>query len=575
MHESPFSALNRQGNVAKKVLAILPFVLVILPAVCFSAAGEYDQDVQPVPYEKQYEELISEALYLHVKADSLMREVAEMRKEIARLERGKRRNAEKKILELEEKAFRIQRETDEKYAQARDVELKLITARKKASERYYEEEDYPEVSFLNFGNVNAAGFISENAWDKAESLEKDYRKANSLMEEFEGFKDRIEENRRILEGDPRWIVRRRTQRETEELKEKALKSLNEALTIFEMVNFMRSKAFGLALQYARHNATDASLITKGLAYEEKASALFARAGELRQTTGSLESLSYLEEYLMTACENEMEAFGYQQKAWEIYTTSLKDPEYMEASAASEYGFEILPSSPYSPENPIPFDIALPEGLIYRIQIGVYMAPMGERLFGGITPLTGEYVPGRKSYKYYAGMFSSVADAERALLDVRGKGFRDAFIVATYSGRSIPLSRAANLEKTAGDRLQPRESALKPAEASEHVPEQKKEQPLPKVPLNQVFFSVQVGVFSEMINTETHRFFRKAAGSETLEQRKNKQGYYVYSIGNFNTFEEALLMQKQVNAQGLTDAFVVAYKGEERITVEEARQIIEQ
>jgi len=47
------------------------------------------------------------------------------------------------------------------------------------------------------------------------------------------------------------------------------------------------------------------------------------------------------------------------------------------------------------------------------------------------------------------MFRRIADARKALVTVRQKGFRDAFIVALSGGKQISIERAAVIEKEWG------------------------------------------------------------------------------------------------------------------------------
>jgi N-acetylmuramoyl-L-alanine amidase len=52
------------------------------------------------------------------------------------------------------------------------------------------------------------------------------------------------------------------------------------------------------------------------------------------------------------------------------------------------------------------------------------------------------------------------------------------------------------------------------------------------------------------------------------------GSYKYTSGDFNTMEDALKRRNDMVAKGYKDAFVVAFKGNERITNEEARRLTE-
>lgn len=121
--------------------------------------------------------------------------------------------------------------------------------------------------------------------------------------------------------------------------------------------------------------------------------------------------------------------------------------HVQANAATTVisRFDILPSSPYDPQHPIPLDVPLPAGVFYRIQLGAYAGGVSPGAFGGLSPITGETIPERNLTKYYVGKFSRYEDASRALSGVRSAGFEDAFIVAWYHGNQISTQKAKQLE----------------------------------------------------------------------------------------------------------------------------------
>jgi tetratricopeptide (TPR) repeat protein len=111
-----------------------------------------------------------------------------------------------------------------------------------------------------------------------------------------------------------------------------------------------------------------------------------------------------------------------------------------------YEFKIMAHSPYKALNDIPLNRSLPAGLLYRIQMGAFSKPIDADRFKGIMPICGEVVQNTSVTKYYAGMFSHLADAEKALIKVRECGFKDAYVVSFYDGKNIPINRAKELEK---------------------------------------------------------------------------------------------------------------------------------
>ena len=91
------------------------------------------------------------------------------------------------------------------------------------------------------------------------------------------------------------------------------------------------------------------------------------------------------------------------------------------------------------------DLALPGGVLYRIQLGVFRSVVEPDAFGGISPVSGEIVVDRGLIKYFAGAFSVYEDASTALARIRSTGYEDAFIVASYHGNVISTQKAKQLE----------------------------------------------------------------------------------------------------------------------------------
>jgi hypothetical protein len=108
-------------------------------------------------------------------------------------------------------------------------------------------------------------------------------------------------------------------------------------------------------------------------------------------------------------------------------------------------FDILDRAPYSTANPIPMDVTVPQGTFYRIQLGAYGMEVKPETFGGISPITGEYLNDRGLVKYYAGKFSKYEDASTALPRIHSLGYEDAFIVAWYNGIQVSTQKAKQLE----------------------------------------------------------------------------------------------------------------------------------
>ncbi len=106
-------------------------------------------------------------------------------------------------------------------------------------------------------------------------------------------------------------------------------------------------------------------------------------------------------------------------------------------------FKIFAVSPYSKSNPIPAGINLPDGLIFRIQLGAFSKQVSDDAFKGLSPVSYEIVDGK--LKYYTGIFYSSESAGKALKEVREYGFPDSFLVAFYNGKIISIEKAREVE----------------------------------------------------------------------------------------------------------------------------------
>lgn len=86
-------------------------------------------------------------------------------------------------------------------------------------------------------------------------------------------------------------------------------------------------------------------------------------------------------------------------------------------------------------------------------------------------------------------------------------------------------------------------------------------------MNKVLFRVQFATSPTRIDTGSVRF-RGIPDVRYYEQG----GLFKYTAGECSTLSDALELRKNLVVKGYKDAFVVAFRGEKRITLEEAKQI---
>ncbi len=224
-------------------------------------------------------------------------------------------------------------------------------------------------------------------------------------------------------------------------------------------------------------------------------------------------------------------------------------------------FRIVDKPVYDLSEKIKINPQVPQGLVYRIQVAVFRNEVAPSYFKGITPVYGFREAGTDRTNYYAGMFRMKDDASKALIQVRQKGFRDAFIVAFSGAKVISTDRAAVLEKEWGKKPFTDESEGTGGNTVDTLPPT-------------LSFRVEITRSEKPLSTEAEDNFRKLAASRGLDIWQLSDGTIVYLIGKFITFDSAEEYASLLARNGYRDAKVGAWLGRKEIPVETARQLFE-
>jgi hypothetical protein len=220
-------------------------------------------------------------------------------------------------------------------------------------------------------------------------------------------------------------------------------------------------------------------------------------------------------------------------------------------------FEVLPKEASYPDEKIKIDPEVPEGLIYRIQLGVFRNPVAPSFFKGITPVCGFKVPGSDKTNYYAGVFRRSSDAKKALQQVKEAGFKDCFIVALLANKPISADRAAVLEDEWG--MKSLVDLTVPGATRDTIPPT-------------LAFRVEVVRSLKPMKADAVEALRTMAGSRGLDILHLIDGNNVYIIGKFITFESAAEYADLMIRNNYRGAKVVAWLGNKEVPVETARQL---
>lgn len=216
---------------------------------------------------------------------------------------------------------------------------------------------------------------------------------------------------------------------------------------------------------------------------------------------------------------------------------------------------------YAPGEKVFIGPDISDGLIYRIQIAVFRNPVVPSYFKGLSPVYGFRIPGSDKTNYYVGMFRRRADANKALLTVRQKGFKDAFIVSLSGGKPVSAERAALLEKEWGK---------KPLSVGSETRIKIPADTLPPA----LSFRVEITRAAKPLKEDIIEGMKKMAGNRGLDSEPLSDGTVVYLVGKFITYESAEEFAGLLIRNGYRDAKVAAWLGKKEIPVETARQLFE-
>jgi hypothetical protein len=158
------------------------------------------------------------------------------------------------------------------------------------------------------------------------------------------------------------------------------------------------------------------------------------------------------------------------------------------------------------------------------------------------------------------MFRRLADADKARVAVRAKGFRGAFVAAQMDGKKVSAERAAVLEKEWGKIPLFSSSYEQNAQADTLPPT--------------LVFRVEATRTKQPLTNESVEAMKRIAGNRGLDIQRGTDGSIVYLIGNFITFESAREYAGLLIRNGYRDAKVVARLGQREIDIETAKQLFD-
>lgn len=200
------------------------------------------------------------------------------------------------------------------------------------------------------------------------------------------------------------------------------------------------------------------------------------------------------------------------------------------------------------------------GYVYHLQVGVFSNRAEPSFFAGLGDVKEEIVGNGNLYKYMVGKYSTFASAKAKIPEVR-QLFPNTFVVAYKDGVKTSLGTAIKVT----------DHDYKPKPQTTQVVSSK---PVQALSDDEVRFKVQVGAYSGEIPSDVkvklERFSKYG-----INYSKDYRGYTICTVGDFDSYSRVSKLKMELREAGLGDAFTVAYSGNDKITIQQALEILRQ
>lgn len=227
---------------------------------------------------------------------------------------------------------------------------------------------------------------------------------------------------------------------------------------------------------------------------------------------------------------------------------------------------------YNSSNPIPSIDKMPEGLVFKVQIGAFRNPIPQNHFKGFAPIMAEDA-GNGITRYTAGLFTGINMAIEAKNSIRSIGYNDAFVVAFYNGERVSIAKAREMmgeEVLADNSSTPNNINNNTSENTNNQPQTEEVKDGVSTDVRNiegVFYAIQVGVYSKPVTAG------QLNNVSPLNSERLANGLIRYTSGVYKNITDANAAKNRIRGLGITDAFVVAYNGGQKIAVAKASDIL--
>ncbi len=184
-----------------------------------------------------------------------------------------------------------------------------------------------------------------------------------------------------------------------------------------------------------------------------------------------------------------------------------------------------------------------KNLSYLVQFAAFSVPKTEKELNGLTNIY-TFETKNKLTRYLVGTYETLDEANVKLLEIKKLGYDDAYVTAFKDGYEVGVT---DKEK----------SKTKEVESAD----------------NKIIYKVQIGAYIvDPTDKSMYDKFPNIKDKYKFDKYTTADNLIAYTIGSCKTFTEVSKLSDELSKLGVSDRFIVAFKGTARITLSEAKKI---
>ncbi len=287
--------------------------------------------------------------------------------------------------------------------------------------------------------------------------------------------------------------------------------------------------------------------------------------------------------IMDAVQTELSAVQEQENAFSIYfnqpTKTVDIPnnnkkKTTDSDTPAELTYNYSGSFVYSKYNPKPVPLKANKGIVFKVQIGLFKGLLPLKTYGKYSPISFDTFINNPYRRFMLGEYKSYKAAEYVLNHIKKKGLTDPFVVSFENGekKSATYGISKIIRDDAFEKIEAREMSRLTGSTyrnNEDVTENFDTNNSGITDISKIkglIYCVQLGNFS---NPKKKSDFLNIPNLLT----ENNKSTYKYMAGPYSKYETAKQASNKLKTSGYEGAFVTAYNYGEKISIQQAKDIV--